>query len=262
MTIDHQAAADHLLELRATQRVVRHLPEHLRPVDLADAYAIQDLVVAGVGRRAASRPTGYKCACTSPIAQQALHIDRPVFGRLMSHSTDRSGAVLDSGRFVHRVIEAEFGFRVDSDVGPVVGGHTHDSIRAHIGAVVPAIEIVDHRFESWTIGALPVAADNAIHGWWIHGDPIVDWQHLDLGSTAVVVERNGERVTDGSGANVLGHPLTVMAWLADELPRFGRQLLAGDLVTTGVTTDVFEASAGDRITSRFDGLGTCEVSFA
>jgi hypothetical protein len=44
---------------------------------------------------------------------------------------------------------------------------------------------------------------------------------------------------------VLGHPLDVMAWLADELPRFGLQLRAGDFVTTGVATDVFEAGAGD-----------------
>jgi 2-keto-4-pentenoate hydratase len=169
--------------------------------------------------------------------------------------------VLEADRFVHRVIEAEFGFRVGVDVAPRRGGHTHESIAEHVEAVLPAIEVVDHRFESWAIGALPLAADNAIHGWWIHGDPVDDWRELDLGAATVEVRRNGDVVTTGTGANVLGHPLAVMAWLADELADRGRSLRAGDLVTTGVTTDIFEAAAGDRLVAAFDGVGSVEVSF-
>ncbi len=246
--------------MRAQQRIEPHLPEQRRPRDLADAYAIQRYVVAGL-LAIDARTIGYKCACTSPIAQAALRIDRPVFGQLLSNTTSRSGAELPAGRFVHRVVEAEFGFRIGSDVPTVDGGHTHDSIAGHIDAVLPAIEIVDHRFESWAVGALPIAADNAIHGWWIHGEPVSEWRQLDLAEAAVSVERNGQTVTTGSGAAVLGHPLTVMAWLADELPRFDQRLRAGDFVTTGVTTDVFEADAGDHIQADFDGIGAVEVRF-
>ena len=255
--MDVSAAAAELLAMRADQRVEPDLPAELRPSDLANAYAIQAAVIAGLGGKA----IGYKCACTSPIAQEALRIDRPLFGRLLSHTTSRSGATLDASQFVHRVVEAEFAFRLGSDVEPIEGGHTRASIAEHIDAVIPAIEIVDYRYESWTVGALQVAADNSIHGWWVHGDPVTDWRGLDLGSAHVGVERNGELVTDGSGANVLGHPLTVMAWLADELPQFGRQLLAGDYITTGVTTDVFEAEAGDDLRAEFAGIGAVEVHF-
>ena len=73
---------------------------------------------------------------------------------------------------------------------------------------------------------------------------------------------NGEVETDRIGAAVLGHPLDVMAWLADELPRFGRRLQAGDVVTTGVTTGVFEAAAGDVIEAEFEGVGGVAVRFA
>jgi 2-keto-4-pentenoate hydratase len=52
-----------------------------------------------------------------------------------------------------------------------------------------------------------------------------------------------------------------MAWLADELPRFGRGLRVGDVVTTGVTTGVFEAVAGDSVEARFDGVGDVAVHF-
>ena len=139
--------------------------------------------------------------------------------------------------------------------------HTIASITDFIDAVIPAIEIVDHRYESWTVGALQVAADNAIHGWWVHGEPVTDWRDLDLVSAGVTVRRNDEVAATGSGAAVLGHPLAVMAWLADELPRFGKALASGDLVTTGVTTDVFEAVAGDEIEASFDGVGDVVVRF-
>jgi 2-keto-4-pentenoate hydratase len=255
--MDIDTVAAELLDMRRSGRIEPDLPATLRPTDLATAYAIQAAVVDGLG----GETIGYKCACTSPIAQQALRIDRPLFGRLLSHTSSMSGATLDASRFVHRVVEAEFAFRLGADVDPIDGGHTHESIAEHIDAVIPAIEIVDYRYESWTLGALQVAADNAIHGWWVHGDPVIDWQHLDLRTTGVTVRRNGDVATSGSGAAVLGHPLTVMAWLADELPRFGLSMRAGDLVTTGVTTDVFEALAGDALRADFEGIGSVELRF-
>jgi 2-keto-4-pentenoate hydratase len=255
------AAATELLDMRATKRVVADLPEALRPASLDDAYAIQQCVVDALVDAGGGRPTGYKVACTNDLAQAALQIDRPLFGRLMSHTTAPSGATLVADEFTHRVVEAEFGFRIGTDVEPVEGGHTPDTIAAHIDALIPAIEIVDHRFESWAVGALRVAADNAIHGWWIHGDPVTDWRDHDLATATISVTRNGELVTTGSGAAVLGHPLNVMAWLADELPRFGGQLRAGDVITTGVATDVFEAAAGDTCVADFGPFGTVAVTF-
>jgi 2-keto-4-pentenoate hydratase len=255
------ATAAELVAMRRTGRVIPDLPEHLQPPDLAGAYAVQDLVVAAVLPEGA-RPVGYKCACTSVIAQEALAIEHPLFGRLLSHTVDATGATLDSDRFTHRVIEPEIAFRVGADVPARSGGHDRQSIIDYIDVAIPSIEIVDYRYAHWSVGALPVAADNAIHGWWIHGDEVADWHHLDLASMAVSASRNGSEVTTGTGANVLGHPLTVMAWLADELQRHGRHLQAGDLVTTGVTTDVFEAEPGDHIEADFAGLGSVQVSFA
>ncbi len=69
-------------------------------------------------------------------------------------------------------------------------------------------------------------------------------------------------MTDDVGAAVLGHPLNVMAWLADELPQFDLQLRARDVVTTDVATDVFEATAGDFYVADFGRFGRVTVAFA
>jgi 2-keto-4-pentenoate hydratase len=242
--------------------VVADLPLRLQPQTLSDAYAIQHRVVAALLAQAGGRRIGYKVACTNDIAQAALQIDRPVFGQLMSQSTSPTGTTLAADQFAHRIIEAEFAFRVSDDVEAADGGHTQDTIAEHIDALVPSIEIVDHRYESWAVGALRIVADNAIHGWWLHGEPVTDWRAHDLAASAVSVTHNGERVTTGSGAAVLGHPLNVMAWLADELPRFGLRLRRGDVVTTGVATDVFEAAAGDSCVADFGPFGKVAVAFA
>src|SRR4051794_16464949 len=173
--------------MRADRRVVPDLPVPLRPHTLADAYAIQDRVVASLLGPAGGRCIGFKVACTNEIAQAALQIDRPVFGRLMSQTTSPSGATLAADQFTHRVIEAEFAFRVGVDVEPVDGGHTPATIAERIDALIPSIEIVDHRFESWAVGALRIAADNAIHGWWLCGDPVTDWHGHELASATVSV---------------------------------------------------------------------------
>jgi 2-keto-4-pentenoate hydratase len=254
------AAAALLADLRRSRRVVDDLPDALRPTTLTDAYRVQAALVEQILPPGAEA-VGYKVACTSAIAQQALRIDRPLFGRLLAHRVHGDGARLAADDFTHRVVEAEFAFVIGRDVPRRPDGHTRHSVASCIAAVVPAVEIVDYRYASWTVGAHQVAADNAIHGCIVRGGELTDWTDLDLGACAVRVRRNGEVVTEGSGAAVLGHPLEVMRWLADELPRYGLDLRAGDVVTTGVTTDVFEAVAGDVIVAEFDGLGTATLSF-
>jgi 2-keto-4-pentenoate hydratase len=254
-------AAAELLGMRTNRRVVPDLSLALRPETLSDAYAIQRRVVAALAAQADGRCIGYKVACTSAAAQSALQTDRPLFGRLMSNTTSRTGATLPADRFTRRVVEAEFAFRLGADVEPVDGGHTPATISESIDVLLPAIEIVDHRFESLAVGALRIVADNAIHGWWVSGEPVTEWQGWDLAASAVSVARNGEVVTSGSGRAVLGHPLNAMAWLADELPRFGLQLRRGDVVTTGAAAEVFEANAGDWCTADFGPLGTVIVAF-
>jgi 2-keto-4-pentenoate hydratase len=255
------AAADFLADLRRQPRIVDDIPAQIRPSTLADGYRVQEALIDRL-LPPGSRRVGFKVACTNRIAQEALAVDRPLFGRLLAHAVHADGAMLRAGEFTRRVVESEFAFRIGRDVPRRPGGHTLPSVADCIDAVIPAIEIVDHRFVSWTVGAPQIAADNAIHGCWVRGDALSSWRHLDLAASTVRVHRNGVLTGTGSGAAVLGNPLEVMRFLADELPRYGLDLRAGDVVTTGVTTDVFEAAAGDEIVADFDGVGTVGVSFA
>jgi len=255
------AAAEILFDLRQSKRPVAALPEEVVPRDLAEGYRVQERLVAKILDQGNGTPIGYKIACTSDLAQKALGVSAPFFGVLMSHTSHRGPATLPGSAFNCRCAEAEFGFQMADDV-PIGGGYTAETIKPFIAAVIPSLEIVDHRYHDWkTVGAPSLLADNAIHGAWVEGEPVADWRGIDFASHRTALIVNNERAFIGSGAAVLGDPLNVVAWLANELPRFGRRLRAGDKITTGLTTDVYLAKPGDRLAADFGSLGRVELTF-
>ena len=257
-----RAACDFLDEHRRTRQPAAALPPDLVPRTLAEGYEIQELLVRRLLDRFGSRPIGYKIACTSELAQRALAVDGPFFGILMTHSSHAGPATLPASGFNVRCAEAEFGFEMADDV-PAGPTYTAETIRPFVAAAIPGLEIVDHRYHDWkTVGAPSLLADNAIHGAWVFGEPAAGSRDIDFARhpTALVVN-DGERTYPGSGAAVLGDPLNVLAWLANELPKYGRRLSRGDRVTTGVTTDIYLAVAGDRLAAEFGALGRVELNF-
>ena len=258
-----EQASEIFFDNRRAHRLIDNLPDALRPSDLATAYAIQADVVRRELDALGGDFVGYKIACTNEYAQRLLQMDAPVFGRLISPRVYRNGSQLRAADFHLRCVESEYAFEMGADVPPRDEPYSRESIAPFVGAVLPSIEIVDHHFTDWTsVGGLAVAADNAIHGCWIPGEPRADWQPLDLQQQTVTLRVNGEISTTGSGANVLGHPVNVLAWLANELPRFDLALKRGDRVTTGITTEVYLAEAGDDLLADFGPLGEVRLSFA
>jgi 2-oxo-3-hexenedioate decarboxylase/2-keto-4-pentenoate hydratase len=73
---------------------------------------------------------------------------------------------------------------------------------------------------------------------------------------------NGESVGSGIGADVLGHPLSALAWLANTMAERGRPLRAGMVVSTGSIVSTKWPKAGDTVTAAIDGLGEAVAHFA
>ncbi|MFN8445165.1 MAG: fumarylacetoacetate hydrolase family protein [Caldilineaceae bacterium] len=255
-------AANTLAEMRATHRIVEQLAEEARPTDLVTAYQIQNVLVERLLSQHGGQRIGYKAACTNTLAQQQLNVPGPLFGQMLSFSHFQSPATLPANNFTRRIIEAEFGIQIAADLPARSTPYDASSVVDYIATVMPGIEIVSHRFVDWSkAGAPSIAADNAIHGAWVQGTPTADWRALDLANHEVTLTVNDKLFDQGSGANVLGHPFNVVAWLANELPHHSKQLKAGDFITTGVVMNVYPAQAGDKVVADFGVLGKVEVVF-
>jgi 2-keto-4-pentenoate hydratase len=251
-----------VVDLLSKARFERHripgIPDELKPPDTRGAYELQRALCERWATQLGGGFAGYKIACTSEIPQRQLGISEPYFGRLMNAIVYDSPAELDASRFFMRVIEPEFGFLMSRDLPE--GSYTQDDMAESIAGVVPAIEIVDSRYDNWEkVGAHSLIVDNACHGAWIRGTLSATFEDLAEHRARLLV--NGSEVTSGKGSAALGHPLKALAWLANALPEYGLSLKKGDWVTTGVVTNLYYAGAGDRIVADFGSLGEVAVSF-
>ena len=79
------------------------------------AYAIQ-AEVCRLREHRGETVVGYKIGCTSPVIQQQLGIDRPVFGRLFATECHESGVELQTSQFAGLAIEGELAVRLSEDV--------------------------------------------------------------------------------------------------------------------------------------------------
>ncbi len=254
-------AASLLAESRILLHRIPELPAPIRPATEVAAYSAQSSLVEKILAHYGGQTIGYKIACTNAVAQRQLSVNGPFYGHLLAPLCFDSPARIAASRFSMRVIEAEFAFRLGRDLppGPV---RTREQVAEAVDAVLPGIEIVDSRYESWTtVGVLSLIADNACNGAWVKGDAIPTWRAFDLAAQTVKLIVNGQILKEGSGAAVLGHPLNALQWLVETLNAKGLGLQAGQYVTTGVTTGVYEAHAGDRIRAEFGPVGSVSVDF-
>ena len=250
-----------LADARIAMRRIAELPAAVRPASEATAYQEQAGLVDKLLVHYGGQAIGYKIACTNTLAQRQLGVAGPFYGRLLASSCFESSARIAASRFSMRVIEAEFAFRIGRDLPPGAP-RTREQIADAVDAVLPGIEIVDSRYESWlTVGVLSLISDNACNGAWVKGGLVRDWREIDLAAQAVKLIVNGKTLQQGSGANVLGHPLNALQWLVEALGARGIGLQAGQYVTTGVATGVYEAHAGDHIRAEFGPVGSAEVTF-
>jgi len=257
--------ASHLLaQARIKHQRLFELPEAVRPKTPTEAYSVQDGLIDQLLAHYGGSVIGYKIACTNVTAQRQLHVDGPFFGRLLSaffhESPAGKAASVEAGQFFMRVVEAEFAFEMARDLPPSATPRTREEIADAVKGVIPGIEIVDSRFDEWTtIGAPSLIADNACNAAWVKGTLLSDWRGIDLAKQAVSVTVNGKVLREGSGGNVLGHPLNALEWLVNNLSARGLGLKAGQYVTTGVTTEVYMAERGDRITAHFGPVGSVDL---
>ena len=227
--------------------------------DLEAAYQTQDALVDLMARRTGAVPVGYKIGLTSARMQAMCGVARPIAGIVLSDRVQPSGCRLDRAAYGRLGIEFEIAVRLARDLLATAAPFAMADITAAVDAVAPAIEIVDDRAADYgAIDPLSLVADNSWNAGIILGTFEQHWP--DLPALTGTVTRNGVKLDQGTGADVLGHPFAPLVWLANHQAERGRGLAAGAIVMTGsIVTTKFPAGGESY---RFDlaGLGSVEVA--
>ncbi|WP_024510420.1 fumarylacetoacetate hydrolase family protein [Bradyrhizobium sp. ARR65] len=255
-------AAKVIAGARRAREKLKPLPAKIAPRDEAEGYQVQravhDLLLPESGAL-----VGYKIGCTSSVMQEYLNVPHPCGGGVFERGVHRSGVKLAASDFVHVGVECEIAVELSRDLSAGEAPFTAEWVGEAIEAYMPAIEIVDDRYEQWeTLGAPTLVADDFFAAACVLGEPVGRYAAPDVREVAGRALINGAEAGSGRGADVLGHPHNALAWLANHLAAEGKSLHKGQIVLTGSLIRTVWLNPGDRVVMELAGLGKVEAEFA
>ena len=253
-----QTAADEIARARLSRQRLRPLHAALRPADEAAAYAVQaalhERLAGAVGPR-----VGYKIGCTTQVMQEYLGIPSPCSAGVFERGVHQSGVTLPFDDYRRVGVECEIAVRLSRDLaGPDIAA---ESLGDAVAAYMAAIEIVDDRYEDWRKTDTPtLIADDFFAAGCVLGAPVTD--PGDAATLVGVTTINSTEVGRGVGADVMGHPLNALAWIATAMVARGTPLRAGEIVLLGSLVETKWLERGDHVAIEVTGLGRVEMTVA
>ncbi|HMF54490.1 MAG TPA: fumarylacetoacetate hydrolase family protein [Edaphobacter sp.] len=243
-------AANLLLDARRTNTPIADLPTDLRPTTLEEAYYVQDrmsLAYEDIG--------GWKIGAPTPDAT-------PAFAPMPKAWIVGSGCRLRGVTHRYRGLEAEIAFKMGADLPPRGSAYTREEVVAAIESMHPAIEILETALVDLEKATkLTTVADMAMHGGFVYGEPVADWQNIDFTKESVTLSVDGAVRVERRGSNTSGDLMRLLPWLANEGASRTEGLRKGDWITTGSWTGNTLASAGSTIEVQFARAGRVNLRF-
>lgn len=234
------------------------LTDEYPEMTIGDGYAVQ----SELRRRFVAkghRLIGWKAGLTSKAKMLQMGVSVPSIGFLTDRMARPESSAISTADLVHPRVECEVAFVMKTSLaGP---GCTAQHVLEATDYVLPAVEIIDSRFSGFKFDLPSVVADNGSSARFVGGGRARYIHDLDLRSLGVVMEKNGEIVTTGAAAAVLGHPAEAIAMLVNILTELDESLPAGSFVMSGGITEAIAVKPGDSIIARFQELGVVSMRF-
>lgn len=237
------------------------------PANMAAAYDVQDALVALRSQTWQAPRVGYKIALTTPQMRKFVGYEDSIAGQVLANWKSGNGVLPSPARvnladYGHLLFECELAFLIGDDLPLNAAPPARDAVAQSIEAICPAFELADDRSADYSQfgkdgGAtlLTLAADNAWNCGVVLGEWRRDWRNFDLAALTGVATINGEKVGEGAGRDVMGHPLDAMHWIACHLHARGATLKRGEFVITGSLITSKFPNAGDEVRFEVAGLG-------
>jgi 2-oxo-3-hexenedioate decarboxylase/2-keto-4-pentenoate hydratase len=253
--------ADYLDRLASTRADLPPLPPDIEPQDLDEAYAAQEMLQERWTRQRGP-VVGYKIAVTTPVMQNLMGIGHPCAGAIFNRYFYESPVTIRRSDYVNVAVECEIAMRLGDDLPGRGRPHDQESVAAAVDSCHAAIEIIeDQNADYKKVSARGLVANNAWNGGAVIGPAVRDWRKLDLAALGGTMTIEDVEQGRGKGADVLGHPLNALAWLANTLVERGRPLRRGTVVLTGSIVSTKWPKAGETVRSSIEALGEAIARF-
>ena len=220
------------------------------PRTLSDAYAIQDEAISGWPTPVA----GWKIAMITPQWRETYGAERlvgPFFFDSFTMCRERARIGVVDGGFC--AIESEFVLKIGRDIPAGRSFINASELIPFVEAVHAGIEVAGSPLASINdLGPGAVVSDFGNCAGVVVGDQITDFGRGGLDEDTVRLEIDGAEVANGNALNVPGGPFEALLFLLRNLAARGRELRAGDWVSTGAAAGVHRAAIGSRAQAVFN----------
>jgi 2-keto-4-pentenoate hydratase len=265
-----QRASDWLVAQHLTRSPFSDFPERCNPIDIIQAYQVQDRFVAAKAR-ACGKPVGWKIALSNPTMQRFVGLSDSVAGRLHERQVVVAPASTKPAAYGRLLIEFEIAIELGRDLPPKhhtaadasTRLYTRDEVAEAVLAVCPAFELADDRHADYSTlhrHGLQMIADNAWNEGAVLGERRTDWRRLDLAALEGVATLNEQIIGQGFGRDLMGHPLDALAWLANHASKRGLGMKAGEVAILGTLITSKFPKAGDTYHFRLDGFSPLRLN--
>lgn len=245
-------AAEILLAARRETRPISDLPQGLRPLNLAEAYRLQDIMVEAIGATG-----GWKVGAPNPTAE-------PVCAPLLLWGGFAGSGEHLSGQFRRmRGVEVEIAFRLGRDLPLRTESYLRAEVIAAIEGAHPILELLESAFEDLDkVDRLSMIGDLQQNGGFVYGDAVPDWQGIDLAQESATMIVDGVVRVSAVAGNPAGTDLVrLVQWLANEGQYRTGGLKAGEWITTGSWTGKVLAQPGSQVRGSFSHFGEVWAQF-
>jgi len=173
-----------------------------------------------------------------------------------------SGTILSGPRFRYRVLEAEIAFLVGKNLPARATPYSREEVVSAIASCHPIIE----ELESALIDPKAVAnftslADLQMHGGFIYGPAVANWQSIDFHRETVKLTVDGTIEVERTGSNTSGDLMRLLPFLANEGAVRTGGIKAGQWITTGSWTGNTPVRVGSHAEAVFTHAGRVSLRF-
>ncbi|BCR84128.1 2-keto-4-pentenoate hydratase [Aspergillus chevalieri] len=255
----------HSSELRGIATVLRTARTNRTPIDpptkswpTLDAESGFEVQRIGAEEavREGDRLVGYKLGNIAKVMQAAFGLDHPDYGFLLASTMVYEGTNVARKNYIKPYVELEPAFVLKGHLkGPNVT--VADVINA-IDYALPAIEMIDSRVRNWEIGLADTLADNGSTGTIILGSTPRRLTDLNLSNTRGTLHFNGRGVVSGNTGNILGNPISAVAWLVNRLSAYNIEFKPGQIIMPGSCLEATPMEESGHWSCTFEGWGTIE----
>lgn len=255
--IDYRRMAEMLQNAEENHQAVTCITEKLPEFDISDGYFVQNELVH-LKKKKGNEAIAFKMGLTSPAKMTQMNIKEPIYGYIFDYMDVSNKGEIVMEKYIHPKVEAEIAFILEDELeGPDITG---EQVLEKTKWVLPALEIIDSRYENFNFKLPDVIADNTSASGVVFGTKLYRPDECEIDSVEVTLCINGEIKAHGLSTAVLGNPANSVAMLAKMLYKNGkRKIPTGSIILTGGITEAVLLNKGDHVITNYDRMGN--ISF-